>query len=87
MRHAPITRSMFVAGLATLLVVSSLHNAANVKLNGSGASFPFPIYSTWFKDFSAANKDVTVDYQAKGAAPAFRTSSTARSTSPRATRR
>ncbi|MGB5735428.1 MAG: phosphate ABC transporter substrate-binding protein PstS [Thiohalocapsa sp.] len=39
---------------------------ADVKLNGSGASFPFPIYAKWFKDFSKANKDIRVDYQAKG---------------------
>jgi phosphate transport system substrate-binding protein len=37
-----------------------------LRLTGSGASFPFPIYATWFKDFSAKNKTVTVDYQAKG---------------------
>jgi phosphate transport system substrate-binding protein len=39
---------------------------AEVRLNGSGASFPFPIYSKWFKDFSKANKDARVDYQSKG---------------------
>ena len=39
---------------------------ADVKLNGSGASFPFPIYSKWFKDFSKKTKGVRVDYQAKG---------------------
>jgi phosphate transport system substrate-binding protein len=37
-----------------------------IRLTGSGASFPFPIYATWFKDFSGKNKTVTVDYQAKG---------------------
>ena len=37
-----------------------------MKLIGSGASFPFPIYSAWFKDFSKKNNGVTVDYQAKG---------------------
>src|SRR5215510_14199061 len=40
--------------------------AQGVKLIGSGASFPFPIYSAWFKDFSKQNDGVTVDYQAKG---------------------
>jgi len=40
--------------------------AQEVKLIGSGASFPFPIYSAWFKDFSKKNNGVTVDYQAKG---------------------
>jgi len=41
-------------------------SAQDVRLIGSGASFPFPIYSAWFKDFSKQNSGVTVDYQAKG---------------------
>ena len=40
--------------------------AQELRLIGSGASFPFPIYSAWFKDFSKQHKGVTVDYQAKG---------------------
>ena len=38
----------------------------SVRLTGSGASFPFPIYSTWFKAFSGKSKGVTVDYQGEG---------------------
>jgi ABC-type phosphate transport system substrate-binding protein len=37
-----------------------------VRLIGSGASFPFPLYSAWFKTFSGKQKGVAVDYQAKG---------------------
>ncbi|MEW6039747.1 MAG: phosphate ABC transporter substrate-binding protein PstS [Pseudomonadota bacterium] len=37
-----------------------------VRLTGSGASFPFPLYSAWFKRFSNERKNVTIDYQAKG---------------------
>jgi len=40
--------------------------AQSIRMIGSGASFPFPIYSTWFKSFSRQNSGVTVDYQAKG---------------------
>lgn len=40
--------------------------AQDVRLIGSGASFPFPIYSAWFKQFSKDTAGVTVDYQAKG---------------------
>ncbi len=39
---------------------------ADVKLLGSGASFPAPIYAKWFKDFSKAHKGIRVDYQSKG---------------------
>jgi phosphate transport system substrate-binding protein len=41
-------------------------DAADLRLIGSGASFPFPIYSAWFKDFSKKTPGATVDYQAKG---------------------
>jgi phosphate transport system substrate-binding protein len=37
-----------------------------VKLKGAGASFPFPLYGRWFKEYSKVNKQVQVDYQAKG---------------------
>ena len=41
-------------------------HAEDMHLVGSGASFPFPIYAAWLKDFSKQNPGVTVDYQAKG---------------------
>jgi phosphate transport system substrate-binding protein len=37
-----------------------------VTLQGSGASFPAPIYSRWFREFSDKNKDIRVNYQATG---------------------
>jgi phosphate transport system substrate-binding protein len=37
-----------------------------LRLTGSGATFPFPLYSTWFKAFSSKQKVVSVDYQGKG---------------------
>ena len=52
---------------ACLSSITITSNAiADVKLIGSGASFPFPIFYKWFKDFSRANKGVRLDYQAKG---------------------
>src|SRR5215475_139474 len=40
--------------------------AQTVKLKGSGASFPFPLYGRWFKEYGRGNKQVQIDYQAKG---------------------
>src|SRR5215468_9051132 len=40
--------------------------ATVVKLQGAGASFPAPIYSKWFKTYSAAHKNVQIDYQSVG---------------------
>jgi phosphate transport system substrate-binding protein len=49
-----------------LSILAAFPVLAEIRLNGSGASFPFPIYSAWFKDYSASTDGVTVDYQAKG---------------------
>ena len=57
---------MASAVIAAMLLSPAKLTAQEVKLIGSGASFPFPIYSAWFKDFSKQDKGVTVDYQAKG---------------------
>lgn len=65
MQKLSFVRSALAAGLVSLIAFSG-PASADVKLNGSGASFPFPIYSKWFKDFSKASKDIRVDYQSKG---------------------
>ncbi len=63
MRKLVLTTTLFAAlGLSVIAPVS----AQNLRLTGSGASFPFPLYSSWFKDFSKQTQGVTVDYQAKG---------------------
>jgi len=40
--------------------------ATKVKLIGSGASFPAPIYDRWFKEFTKKDELITVDYQSVG---------------------
>jgi phosphate transport system substrate-binding protein len=56
-----------LASASTILsVLAGPAAAQDLRLIGSGASFPFPIYSAWFKDFSKNTPGVTVDYQAKG---------------------
>src|SRR5271166_5488483 len=55
-----------IAAMLAMAAHSSQAGAADMRLIGSGASFPFPIYSAWFKSFSKQTAGVTVDYQAKG---------------------
>ncbi len=55
-----------IAAMLVIAAHSSQAGAADMRLIGSGASFPFPIYSAWFKSFSRQTAGVTVDYQAKG---------------------
>lgn len=40
--------------------------ATLLKLQGAGASFPAPLYSKWFKAYSAGHKNVQIDYQSVG---------------------
>ena len=39
---------------------------SSVNLQGSGASFPAPLYDKWFKAYHAAHPEVRVDYQSVG---------------------
>jgi phosphate transport system substrate-binding protein len=62
-------RKLFLtSAMIVLLGTASIApaSAQDLRLTGSGASFPFPLYSSWFKDFSKQTQGVTVDYQAKG---------------------
>ncbi len=36
------------------------------KLNGAGATFPYPIYSKWFSEYSASHPGVQINYQSIG---------------------
>jgi phosphate transport system substrate-binding protein len=36
------------------------------KLTGAGATFPYPIYSKWFTEYSAAHPGVEINYQSIG---------------------
>ncbi|MGQ0542103.1 MAG: phosphate ABC transporter substrate-binding protein PstS [Blastocatellia bacterium] len=39
---------------------------SNLKLQGSGASFPKPIYEKWVSEFGKLNPNIRIDYQATG---------------------
>ena len=60
-----------VISSAVIFALSGCSSKANssadtVKLQGAGASFPAPLYSKWFKQYSNNHKDVVVDYQSVG---------------------
>ena len=58
--------SLAAAALMLALAGPPVLAQDSLRLTGSGASFPFPIYSAWFKAFSTKAKTVSVDYQGKG---------------------
>src|SRR5581483_5634740 len=40
--------------------------AAQTKLNGAGATFPYPAYSKWFNEYHKLHPDVEINYQSIG---------------------
>ena len=61
-------RCLWLLFMLCSLLLTSLGWAgeAAVRLKGSGASFPFPLYGLWFKEYGKVNRNVIIDYQAKG---------------------
>ena len=54
------------------LFVCALGLAQAQKLTGAGATFPYPIYSKWFSEYSAAHSGVEVNYQSIGSGGGIR---------------
>ncbi|MGB6689929.1 MAG: phosphate ABC transporter substrate-binding protein PstS [Terracidiphilus sp.] len=52
--------------VAVALLISAWSVAQAQKLTGAGATFPYPIYSKWFSEYSAAHPGVEINYQAIG---------------------
>ncbi len=58
--------------VAVALVAFALSAAHAQKLTGAGATFPYPIYSKWFSEYSAAHPGVEVNYQSIGSGGGIR---------------
>jgi phosphate transport system substrate-binding protein len=58
--------------LAVCLLVFALSAAQAQKLTGAGATFPYPIYSKWFSEYSAAHPGVEINYQSIGSGGGIR---------------
>lgn len=57
---------MFKKFLMFFLLSLSLTVSAAQKINGAGATFPYPIYSKWFSEYQKTHKDVEFNYQSIG---------------------
>lgn len=49
-----------------LLLSLSLNLFAAQKINGAGATFPYPLYSKWFSEYSKAHSGIEFNYQSIG---------------------
>ncbi|BBO89375.1 phosphate ABC transporter substrate-binding protein PstS [Desulfosarcina ovata] len=69
MRIRTIAQCLICLFAAALFAAPAM---AEIRIVGSGASFPAPIYTTWFKQFSRADKNVQINYQSKGSGAGIR---------------
>ncbi len=60
----------FISILMTLLITTNIY--AVTKVNGAGATFPYPMYSKWFSEYNKLNKDVQFNYQSIGSGGGIR---------------
>lgn len=58
--------------IAVGMFVLVLSAAQAQKLTGAGATFPYPIYSKWFSEYSSAHPGVEVNYQSIGSGGGIR---------------
>jgi len=65
MRCRPLQWLTMVLLLGTLPACSS-NTGETISLQGSGASFPAPLYQRWFLEYNAKNPNVQINYQAIG---------------------
>lgn len=61
-------KTLFAVGLLAL----TLSSAQAQKLTGAGATFPGPIYSKWFTEYSDAHPGVQINYQQIGSGGGIR---------------
>jgi len=54
------------------LVLLALPSAAQTKLNGAGATFPYPIYSKWFNQYHQQHPEIEINYQSIGSGGGIR---------------
>ena len=57
---------------AVLVATMGVAVSGAQKLTGAGATFPNPIYSKWFSEFSAAHPGVEINYQSVGSGAGIR---------------
>lgn len=58
--------------VAVLFLMLAMSAAQAQKLTGAGATFPYPIYSKWFSEYSAAHPGVEINYQSIGSGGGIR---------------
>ena len=65
-----VFRTLSTIACAAALAASV--SADSIKINGAGATFPYPIYSKWFAEYNKLHPDVEINYQSIGSGGGIR---------------
>jgi phosphate transport system substrate-binding protein len=59
-------RKLAIALAAACALVTGVAAQQTMRINGAGATFPYPIYSKWFSEYNKLHADVQINYQSIG---------------------
>jgi len=63
-----VKRNVIATGILALATIG----ASAQNINGAGATFPYPIYSKWFNEYSQQHPNVKINYQPIGSGGGIR---------------
>jgi phosphate transport system substrate-binding protein len=75
------TRAVALASMLTVLILGALVASPGASpapapsallLNATGATFPYPIYSKWFKEYNRLHPDIQINYNSLGSGAGIR---------------
>jgi phosphate transport system substrate-binding protein len=58
--------------LAAVALAAAPALAQKVRINGAGATFPYPIYSKWFSEYNKLRPEIEINYQSIGSGGGIR---------------
>ena len=61
-----------VASVAGAVLLVGVVAAQTMRINGAGATFPYPIYSKWFDEYHKLHPNVEINYQSIGSGGGIR---------------
>jgi phosphate transport system substrate-binding protein len=64
--------SRLIAAAALAAAFARPGAAETIRINGAGATFPYPIYSKWFAEYNKLHPDVEINYQSIGSGGGIR---------------
>jgi phosphate transport system substrate-binding protein len=67
-----IRRYSSLAATGFVILMGVALAAQTIKINGAGATFPYPIYSKWFSEYNKLKPTVEINYQSIGSGGGIR---------------